>query len=31
LSATAEGRALYTTLGWATRGELAGAFRWAVS
>jgi GNAT superfamily N-acetyltransferase len=27
LSATAEGRALYRALGWAIRGELAGAFR----
>jgi hypothetical protein len=27
LSATAAGRALYSTLGWAVSGELAGAFR----
>jgi GNAT superfamily N-acetyltransferase len=27
LSATAEGQALYSAMGWATHGELAGAFR----
>lgn len=27
LSATADGRGLYSAMGWTIRGELAGAFR----